>query len=61
MTAIEALKEELQKIQAAQAECVTEWGGVKPECRYRFQILIRKAQELRESIKWMTELYAEKE
>ena len=57
MTATEAMKSELHRVQEAQAECVTEWGAIKPECRYRYQILTRKAAELKGSIDWMNDLY----
>ena len=53
MTAIETMKMELNKIQEAQAECITSWGNVKSECRYKYQILCRKARSFKDSIEFM--------
>ena len=53
-TATETMKDELSKIQAAQADCVTEYGHVKTSCRQRYQILTKKAAALREAIDWMS-------
>ena len=56
MNAITALQYELRKVQQAQAECVTEAGHVKSGCRYRYQILVEKAKELKGSLDWMKKL-----
>jgi protein gp37 len=53
-TATETMKDELSKIQSAQADCVTEYGHVKTSCRHRYQILTKKAAALREAIDWMS-------
>ena len=58
-SAIETLKAELARVQEAQVECVTEYGAVKPECRYRYQLLCRKGQEIKGSLDWITSLYRE--
>lgn len=60
MTALETMKAELARVQAAQGECVNIHGYVVPHCRYRYQMLLRKARGLKESIDWMTALYGEK-
>jgi len=57
MTAIETLRSELARVQAAQSECVNEYGYVMPHCRYRYQILCRKGQELKGSIDFIKEIY----
>lgn len=59
MDALTTLKEELKKIQQAQAECTTESGFVRPEHRYRYQILTQKAASFRESIDWMERTFQE--
>ena len=53
MTTIETMKCELTKIQQAQAECVTESGFVRSECRYHYQELMRQGNAVRQSIDWM--------
>jgi len=58
MNAITAIKKELDRVQQAQAECVTEAGHVKSGCRYRYQMLVEKAKELKGSLDWMKELYS---
>lgn len=60
MTAIEAIKKELKKIQQAQHDCCTESGFVKNECKYRHIELVRKARAFKEAIDWMEALYANK-
>ena len=60
MTAIETMKEELRSVQEAQWECVNEWGYVHGHCQHRYQILVRKSQELKGSIEWMESMYAGK-
>lgn len=60
MTAIEALKSELARVQAAQSECMDDHGlYVRPECRYRYQLLCRQGQELKGCVDWFVELYKE--
>ncbi len=59
MTALETLRAELARVQAAQVECLTEWGAVKQECRYRYQILCRKGQELMGSVEFLQDIYKE--
>mgnify|MGYP000995275197 CR=1 FL=1 len=59
MTAIETLKEELRRVQEAQGECVNEYGYVVPHCRYRYQILLRRAMDLKGSIDFMQDIYRE--
>ncbi|NCU33286.1 MAG: hypothetical protein EOM23_10250 [Candidatus Moranbacteria bacterium] len=56
-TAIQTLKSELERIQQAQADCITESGFVRTECRYRYQLLVRKAKEISGSIAYMKEVY----
>ena len=53
MTAIQAMRGALRKIQRAQIECVNEHGFVKTECRYRYQMLTREAQKFQGAIDWM--------
>lgn len=53
MTAIESMKIELNKIHQAQAECVNDFGYVRSECRYRYQILTNQAKAFHDSIEWM--------
>ena len=61
MTAIEAMKVELTKIQKAQTDCINESGFVKSSCRYRYQVLTEQAEHFKRSIEWMEALYNEKE
>ena len=58
-TAIETMRTELKRIQATQAECLTDHGSVKGHCRYRYQILVQKAKEFKNSIEWLeSQVYA---
>lgn len=40
MNALDKRKERLSQIQAAQRECLTDYGHVKTNCRYKYQILL---------------------
>lgn len=60
MTALETLKEELRKVQEAQAECMSESGVIKSYKKYEYMILTQTARDLKGSIDWMTALYGEK-
>ena len=53
MTAIEAMKAELTKIEQSINECTTDSGHVRSECRYEYATLVRQARAFRESIAWM--------
>lgn len=59
MTALETMKAELARVQEAQGECVNIHGYVVPHCRYRYQILLRRAKELKGSIDFMQDIYRE--
>lgn len=62
MTAIEAMKHELDKIHQAQAECVNDFGYVRSECRNRYQMLCKQAKAFHDSIEWMeAQVYQGKE
>ncbi|MCK5607188.1 hypothetical protein KAR91_35215 [Candidatus Pacearchaeota archaeon] len=52
-SAIETMKRELVKIQQAQDTCLDFHGRIKPCHTGRYHILVEKAHEFRESIKWM--------
>lgn len=56
MTAVQTMKKELTQIQQAMEECVTEYGTIKPQHRYRYLLLIQKARSFKESIDWMKEM-----
>lgn len=58
MTAIEAMKKEVKKLQRAQLECVTEEGLVIPCHKYRYKILVEKTQSFYDAIKFMEDLYS---
>jgi len=60
MTALQALRQELFRLQSAQAECIAESGYIKSACRYRYQILVNQARHIKESIEWL-EQYAVKD
>lgn len=53
MTAIQSLTMELAKITLAQADCIHESGYIKNECKYKYNLLVRKARALREAIDWL--------
>lgn len=53
MTTIQTLQLELDRLQAMADECVTESGHIRGESRYKYQMLIRKAHAMRESISWL--------
>lgn len=57
MTALEALKQELIRIQQGMDSCITEHGVIKNECRHRYQLLVREATHIKGSIDWMKALY----
>lgn len=59
MTALETLRAELARVQEAQWECVNEYGYIVPNCRYRYQILLRRARDLKGSIEFMQDIYRE--
>lgn len=59
MTALEALKTERQRIQNAMAQCTTEEGMVKNDHKYRYQLLVREAKLIEESIQYMESLRKE--
>ena len=61
MTAIQTLNIELRKIQEAQALCVEDSGLVRSQYRERYNILTKKASELKGSIDWLEAMYADKE
>lgn len=53
MTTVETLQQELSHIQVAADECVTEYGHIRGECKYKYQMLVNKAHAMRESIAWL--------
>ena len=53
MTAMETLKEELRLLQEAQCSCVDDNGGVKVWLRYRYQMLVKEAVDLKKSIDFL--------
>ena len=59
MTALQALRSELHRVQAAQTGCVSEEGYVLPCYRYKYQMLVEEAESIRRSITWLTDLYKE--
>lgn len=61
MTAIEVLKKELEEIQIAQCECISESGLIIPYQKHKYQLLTRKANELKGAIDWLTAIYKTKE
>jgi hypothetical protein len=61
MTAIEVLKKELEEIQIAQCECISDSGMIIPYQRHKYQLLTRKANELKGSIDWLSKMYEGKE
>lgn len=58
-SAIETMKAELARVQAGQEECINIYGYVVPHCRYRYQILLRRARDLKGSIDFMQDIYKE--
>ena len=59
MTAIQALKIELDKVQRAMSKCVNEYDIVMPCHKHKYNMLVDTARVLRESIKWMEDLYGD--
>jgi hypothetical protein len=57
MTAIDTLTKELNRVQAAQAEIITEHGIVPAFYRYRYKMLVQQAAELKGSLDYLKELY----
>lgn len=53
-TATEMLREELTKTIQAQLACQTDEGYIRSAYRYRYQMLVRKADDIRQAIKFMT-------
>lgn len=59
MTALEAMKRERQRIQKAMSVCVTDEGIVKNDHKYRYQLLVREAKLVEESIEYLENLKKE--
>ena len=60
MDAIASMKEELLRIQQAQAECIREDGFILSHKKYQYKELAGVADSLKRSIDWMTALYDSK-
>lgn len=60
MNALEVMRIELKSTQLDQADCITSTGYVKPESRYEYQKLTRKAADIRDGILFMEELEAQR-
>lgn len=52
-SALQTMKKELARLQAAMSECVDDAGIEYPWMKYRHQILIRKAKEFKAGIDWL--------
>lgn len=50
MTYLQSLKAKLRAIQAAEADCITESGWIRTDCRYRFQLLVEEARAVHDQI-----------
>lgn len=59
MTAIQAMKKELNRIQEKQCECVSKFGYVLPSKRYEYSTLTKEAWDLKEGIEFLEKLYNE--
>jgi hypothetical protein len=55
MTAITAMKIELNKNLLNQTKCVSAAGYIRNEYKYKYQELVREAGELKKSISWLRE------
>lgn len=55
MNAVKTMQLELDRLQAAESECVTPAGHVQTACRYRYAEIVKQARALRESIAWLTD------
>jgi len=53
MTAIEAMRSELTRIQSAMADCITDAGYVRGENKYKYQLLLRESLAFKRAIEWM--------
>ncbi|KKL63734.1 hypothetical protein LCGC14_2172080 [marine sediment metagenome] len=60
MTALQALKSELRRVQVAQVKCVDKYNIVIPFRRYEYNLLIREGSEIRNNIEFMENLQAGK-
>lgn len=56
MTGLDALKEELRKVQVKISECSDASGNEFSWMKHQHQSLIRQANEIQISIKWMEKL-----
>lgn len=52
-SALQTMKKELARIQSAMSECISEDGIIYSHCRYRYQILVSKANEFKAGIDWL--------
>ena len=52
MTAYETLREMLDSVQKAQADCINEDGIVRNDKKYKYSALVEKARELKENKTW---------
>lgn len=55
MTAVEAMKRELSRIQFEMSQCVNDAGFIKAGERYRYQGLVEDAKKFKEGIDWFQE------
>lgn len=53
LQATQDMKQALKDTQRQQSDCISEYGYIKSECRYRYQELVRQAQAYRDSISWL--------
>lgn len=58
MTTLETLKEELSKVQQAQADCVSEEGYILNHKKWAYKSLVKTANDLKGAIEWMEQLYS---
>lgn len=52
-SAIETMKQEMLKIHSAMAECIEPSGYIRSDSRYKYQMLVSKLREFKESVEWL--------
>lgn len=55
MTAIQAIDSEIIKIQYAMQQCVSESGYVFSHSKYKYNMLVRRLKEFKESKDWLVQ------
>lgn len=57
LTAIDCIREEIRKLNEAANKCIDEYGVLKSEHKYRYQMIVQALEECRRGLKWLEESF----